>query len=77
MPAMRAEPTRLADRVGMTYHRSPLLMRVRRLMAHYRTGASEPMGWLLDVANARGWRVVTRPNATGGGGGPGFVRFVE
>lgn len=54
---------RFADRLGVTYHRSPLLMKVRLLMDRYPTGASCPLGWLLDVANARGFRVISRVDA--------------
>lgn len=53
-------PAPLAKRLGQTYHVSPLLMRVRRLMKEYPSGADCPTGWLLDVGNARGARIVNR-----------------
>lgn len=56
---------RLANRLGLTYHRSPLLMRVRRLMKDFPTGTDEPLGWLLDVANGRGLRIVSRSGFAG------------
>lgn len=51
---------RLADRFGMTYHISPVLMRVKGLMEKYPSGAMCPTGWLMDVGNARGARIVNR-----------------
>ena len=52
--------SRLADRFGMSYHVSPVLMYVKGLMAKYPSGASCPTGWLIDVGNARGARIVNR-----------------
>jgi hypothetical protein len=51
---------RLADRFGVTYHVSPVLMYVRGLMSKYPSGAECPTGWLLDVGNVRGARIVNR-----------------
>lgn len=51
----------LARRLGLAVHVSPLRMRLRRLMSEYPSpdpGCLED--WLLDVANARGVRSVTR-----------------
>jgi hypothetical protein len=51
----------LARRLGVTVHVSPLRMRLRRLMAeHPSVGAACVEDWLLDVAQARGVRSVTR-----------------
>jgi len=62
---------RLADRLGMTYHRSALLMRIRRLMVDYPTGATDSLGWLLDVANGRGLCIVSRSAAGNAANIPG------
>lgn len=51
---------RLADRFGMTYHIAPVLMHVTGLMVKYPSGALCPTGWLMDVGNARGARIVNR-----------------
>lgn len=46
----------------MTVHQSLLERRLRRLMRIYPSGQSEsPEKWLMDVAHARGARVVQRP----------------
>lgn len=51
----------LARRLGVTVHVSPLRMRLRRLMAeHPSAGAACVEDWLLDVAQTRGVRSVTR-----------------
>jgi hypothetical protein len=51
----------LARRLGVTVHVSPLRMRLRRLMAeHPSAGAACIEDWLLDVAQTRGVRSVTR-----------------
>ena len=55
----------LADRLGLSRHESPLRYKLRRLLRQ--TGNVENLTieqWLLDIANARGARVVTRPAAT-------------
>lgn len=56
IPAME----RLADRLGLTVHQSILDRRLRRLMRVYASTQS-PENWLMDVAHARGARVVCRP----------------
>lgn len=51
----------LARRLGVTVHVSPLRLRLEDLMrAHPSPGAQCLEDWLLDVANARGARWVTR-----------------
>lgn len=67
----------LANRLGLTYHRSPLLMRVRRLLQGFPTGADEPLGWLLDVANGRGLRIVSRSGFDGTAEIPGAEVFPD
>jgi hypothetical protein len=60
---MRERETTLADRLGKTVHVSPLRFRLLRLTAAYPSpGAACLEDWLVDVANARGARVVTRPH---------------
>jgi len=52
---------RLADRLGLTVHQSLLERRLRRLMRAYPSClSSSPEDWLMDVAHARGARVVSR-----------------
>ncbi len=52
---------RLADRLGFTVHQSVLERRLRRLMRAYPSRQSQsPENWLMDVAHARGARVVCR-----------------
>lgn len=52
---------RLADRLGLTVHQSLLERRLRRLMRSYPSSPSQsPEDWLMDVAHARGARVVRR-----------------
>jgi len=52
---------RLADRLGLTVHQSLLDRRLRRLMRAYPSNQSQsPENWLMDVAYARGARVVCR-----------------
>ena len=52
---------RLADRLGLTVHQSVLERRLRRLMQAYPSCLSpRPEDWLMDVAHARGARVVRR-----------------
>jgi len=55
---------RLADRLGVTVHVSPLRIRLGHLMKQYpSSGARNLEDWLLDVANRRGARIVVRANA--------------
>jgi len=52
---------RLADRLGLTVHQSVLERRLRRLMREYPSSLSSSTdNWLMDVAHARGARVVCR-----------------
>lgn len=52
---------RLADRLGLTTHVSPLRHKLRNLMREFpMCGAETLEDWLLDVANVRGARVVMR-----------------
>jgi len=54
---------RLADRLGLTVHQSVLERRLRKLMCAYPSSrSSSPEDWLMDVAHARGARVVCRLN---------------
>lgn len=63
-PFTSPEP-RLATRLGCTVHVSPLRIRLAKLAErHPSAGASCLEDWLLDVANARGARVVVRPGST-------------
>jgi hypothetical protein len=51
----------LAERLGVTVHVSPLRFRLAELMRKFPSvGALRLEDWLLDVANARGARFVTR-----------------
>lgn len=53
---------RLADRLGMTVHISPLRYRLERLRLEFPSATAKHLeDWLVDVANARGARVVMRP----------------
>ena len=54
---------RLAERLGTTWHVSPLKMKLARLMPAHPTGAATLDDWLIDQANIRGARVLTRPDA--------------
>lgn len=55
------EETLLAERLGVTSHRSPLRFRLARLRKQYPVDDAATLeDWLLDVANARGARVVVR-----------------
>jgi hypothetical protein len=52
---------RLADRLGLTVHQSVLERRLKRLMHAFPSGlSSSAEDWLMDVAHARGARVVCR-----------------
>lgn len=54
---------RLADRLGLTVHQSLLERRLQKLMRLYPSGQSASCeDWLMDVAHARGARVVHRPD---------------
>ena len=56
--------TTLAQRLGKTVHVSPLRFKLERLRRKFpSSGAVELEDWLVDVANARGARVVERPRA--------------
>ncbi len=51
----------LAQRLGVTVHVSPLRIRLAGLMRSYPSSGAQCLeDWLMDVANARGVRVVTR-----------------
>ena len=51
----------LAVRLGTTVHESSLWRKLMRLSAEYPSpGATACEDWLVDVANARGARIVTR-----------------
>lgn len=55
-----SEPT-LADRLGMSVHVSALRIRLLKLAKKYPAADAKCLeDWLLDVANARGARIVTR-----------------
>ncbi len=57
------EPS-LAQRLGVTTHVSPLRRKAEKLWAAYPSAGAEVLeDWLVDVANARGIRIVTRPGA--------------
>lgn len=55
----------LAERLGCSVHVSFLRMKLQRLFQENSGNAPLLEDWLVDVANARGARVVTRPGATG------------
>ena len=58
---MTPENSTLAQRLGVTVHVSALRIRLADLMRAYpSTGVQCAEDWLLDVANARGARFVTR-----------------
>lgn len=60
---MKSENT-LARRLGLLTHISPLRFRLARLAKNYLLDKSTCLeDWLIDVANARGIRVVFRPEA--------------
>lgn len=51
----------LAERLGRSFHISPLRIRVQRLSEQYPSSGCECLeDWLLDVANSRGARIVVR-----------------
>lgn len=52
--------TILAQRLGINYHVSPLRFKIKRLAEKYPSRNFAGLeGWLVDVANARGARVIT------------------
>ena len=54
--------TTLADRLGTTVHVSPLRRRLEELQEQFPSSGAECLeDWLVDVANARGARIVVRP----------------
>lgn len=60
---MRYPPT-LAKRLGRTAHVSVLRMKLRKLWQQAPGNTRCLEEWLVDVANARGARIVTRDNAS-------------
>lgn len=57
---------RLAERLGIIWHVSPLRMKVRRLLRDYPSpGSMLPEDWLVDVAIARGLFEFVRDPAEG------------
>jgi len=61
----------LARRMGKTVHVSPLRFRLLRLFrSHPAEGATCLEDWLVDLANARGARIVERPRSRGFPAGP-------
>jgi hypothetical protein len=63
---MNSKGSTLADRLGMTVHVSVLRLKLEQLQADYPSPtASCVEDWLIDLANARGARIVMRPVATG------------
>lgn len=56
----------LAVRMGKTVHVSPLRFRLQRLSLRYPADQAACLeDWLVDLANARGARVVVRPESCG------------
>ncbi len=65
--AMIRTEQRLADRLGTTVHVSPLRFKLERLRRDWPSDSANCLeDWLVDVANARGVRVVERPDAPAG-----------
>lgn len=63
---MRSGTATLATRLGKTVHVSPLDYKLRRLQARFpAAGADCVEDWLVDLANARGFRVVERQRPAG------------
>ena len=57
---MEKEP-QLADRLGLSVHVSPLRYKIRRIRAIFPSPTATTLeDWLVDVANIRGARIVTR-----------------
>ena len=64
-------PPMLAKRMGLTTHQSPLRYKLRKLLAADDSASGLSIEeWLLDVANARGAAVITRPHASGNTANP-------
>ncbi len=62
---MEIEPI-LAQRLGLTWHVSPLRRKLQKLSEDYPSPGAESLeDWLVDVANARGARIVERPGGAG------------
>jgi hypothetical protein len=62
---MKENQPRLGVRLGLTMHVSALRIRLERVACRFpSSGASCLEDWLLDVANARGARIVVREPAT-------------
>lgn len=60
---MKTQTRTLADRMGRTAHVSPLGFKARKLSLEYPCeGVKELEEWLVEVANARGARIVQRPS---------------
>jgi hypothetical protein len=58
---MKANESNLAARLGMSVHVSPLRFKLKRLRGRHESATAECIeDWLVDVANARGARVVCR-----------------
>jgi len=58
---MHEDTRTLAERLGVTVHVSPLRIRLDRLRREYPSAGAKCLeDWLLDVANARGARFITR-----------------
>ncbi len=54
----------LAKRLGKSWHASPLRYKFRRLQEKYPAPHSNCVeDWLIDVANARGVRIIMRPDS--------------
>jgi len=68
---MTQEP-QLADRLGLSVHVSPLRFKIRRIRAISPSSTAATLeDWLVDVANIRGARIVTRgANPAFAGAGP-------
>jgi len=57
---MTQEP-QLADRLGLSVHVSPLRYKIHRIKAVFQSSTAATLeDWLVDVANVRGARIVTR-----------------
>ncbi len=53
----------LAERLGLTYHVSPLRYKIKALSEKYPADHSDCIeDWLIDVSNSRGACIVFRPN---------------
>jgi hypothetical protein len=62
---MQAEQNTLAQRLGLTAHNSPLRRKLTGLRERYPSRTADTLeDWLTDVANARGARIVCRPDVS-------------